>query len=162
MSTFGRIRKIQPNDASYQVPAGGLHYTGGPVVADVAFDPAGTGLTETELGAALKELVTQVATLTARVTEIEGPVNTVPPAITGTPELTEEQTCSTGTWVGMGDISYEYQWFRDGVAIAEADENTYTTVAADEDTDLTCQVTATDDDGSRSVITEAVTITDGT
>jgi hypothetical protein len=156
------VKEILDWHASFKAPQAGfrvegdVHLSGNLTFPSggIAFNPAGTSLTATDLVSALKELE-------ARVAGVEGPVNTALPEITGTPELDEEQTCSEGTWVGVADITYASQWFRDGVAIEDEDESTYTTVAADEDTELSCRVTAANAYGSNSVFAEAVTITAG-
>ncbi len=78
-----------------------------------------------------------------RVTE-EGaaPANTVPPAITGTAQVGQTLTASTGTWTGTPTITYTYQWRADGMPIAGADESTYVPVTADEGKVITVRVTA--------------------
>ncbi len=69
------------------------------------------------------------------------PVNSVLPAITGTVEVGETLTCSTGTWTGA--TSYAYQWLRDGVAITGATAATHTITVDDLLCVLSCRVTAT-------------------
>ena len=85
-----------------------------------------------------------------------GPTNTVAPEVTGTAERGEVLTCSTGTWTGTGTITYAYQWLRDGVEIAGATASTYTLVAADDNANIRCRVTATDDEGSRSAFSNTL------
>ena len=58
------------------------------------------------------------------------PVNTVPPAISGTQQAGNVLTTTDGTWTGTVD-SYSYQWLRDDVAIGGATSSTYTLVTAD-------------------------------
>ena len=70
------------------------------------------------------------------------PVNTVAPAITGTPATGQTLTCSTGTWRGTSP-SYTRQWRRDAAAIGGATAATYVVQGADDGTDITCTVTAT-------------------
>lgn len=77
-----------------------------------------------------------------------GPTNTVAPAISGTIEEGQELTCSQGTWIGTGTISYAYQWRRNNVGIPGETSSTYTIVSADAGALLSCSVTATDDEGS--------------
>lgn len=79
-----------------------------------------------------------------------GPKNTVRPEVTGTAEETETLTCSEGTWTGTGTITYAYQWLRDGQPITGETSATYDVVAADSGLLISCRVTATDDDGSKS------------
>ncbi len=69
------------------------------------------------------------------------PVNSVLPVITGTVEVGEVLTCSTGTWTGA--TSYAYQWLRDGVAITGATAATHTITVDDLLCVLSCRVTAT-------------------
>jgi hypothetical protein len=153
------VKEILDWHASFKAPQAGfriegdVHITGTVTfpTGGIEFDPAGTEIEATDLILALKELE-------ARVSGIEGPVNTELPAITGTAEPDEEQTCSEGTWAGVADITYEYQWFRDGVAIEDEEEDTYTTVTEDEGTEISCRVTATNAYGSNSVFAEAVEI----
>lgn len=77
------------------------------------------------------------------------PANTVLPAISGTAEEGQTLTCSSGTWVAaVTPITYAYQWQRDAVNISGATNSTYTVTSADLDTDLTCEVTATNSAGS--------------
>ena len=77
-----------------------------------------------------------------------GPVNTVAPSISGTAERGETLTSTTGTWTGTGTITYAYQWKRNGSNISGATTSTYVLVAADDNANITCLVTATDDAGS--------------
>lgn len=76
------------------------------------------------------------------------PVLTVAPAITGTANTGEDLTVDNGTFTGDATITYEYQWFRGGTAIAGATSSTYTIVSADEGFVLTARVTATNDAGT--------------
>lgn len=86
----------------------------------------------------------------------KGPVNTVAPEVTGTAERGEELSCSTGTWTGTGTITYAYQWYRSGALIIGATNSTYTLVGADDNAQMSCAVTATDDEGSRVAFSNAV------
>ncbi len=66
-------------------------------------------------------------------------------------------TCATGTWTGSG-ISFSFKWLRNGAEIGGATTSTYTLVAADNQTGIQCEVTATNaggaavGDSARSVI----------
>ena len=74
------------------------------------------------------------------------PVNTVAPAVTGTPSVPNVQTCSSGTWLNAP--TYAYQWMRKGGAIPGATAATYTLAAIDHGTQVFCHVTATNSKGS--------------
>jgi len=79
-----------------------------------------------------------------------GPVNSVAPVISGTAERGETLSSTTGTWSGVGTITYAYQWKRDGSNISGATSATYLLLEADDNAFITCLVTATDDEGSNS------------
>jgi hypothetical protein len=91
-------------------------------------------------------------------TAVPGPINTVAPVISGTPEVGQTLTSTTGTWTGTGTITYAYQWRRDGENIGGATASTYEVQLADEGTDITCRVTATDDLGSRGANSNALSV----
>lgn len=78
------------------------------------------------------------------------PQNSAAPEITGTPELGETLTVSDGEW-DLGDLTFGYQWLRDGEAIGGATEATYVVTEDDLGTELAAEVTASKDgheDGS--------------
>lgn len=69
------------------------------------------------------------------------PVNSVAPAITGTPTEGQTLTCSSGTW--SKSPSYAYQWLRAGVPIIGATASTRLLAADDVGSAMSCTVTAT-------------------
>lgn len=79
------------------------------------------------------------------------PENTVAPAITGSPVVGSQLSCSTGTWTGTAPITYAYQWAANGTPISGATAATYTTVQA-VDTVITCTVMASNSVGSDSEV----------
>jgi len=79
-----------------------------------------------------------------------GPKNTIAPVISGTAERGETLTSTTGTWTGTGTITYAYQWKRNGADISGATASTYVLVAADDNANMTCVVSATDTEGTKS------------
>ena len=85
------------------------------------------------------------------------PRNTTPPAITGTAAVGGALSCSTGTWSGDA-AQYAYTWNRNGMLIAGATAATYTVAPPDGGKQLTCTVTATDEIGSASATSAAVTV----
>ncbi len=81
------------------------------------------------------------------------PVNTAPPAITGTAAVGQTLTASNGTW-NNAPTSYAYQWLRCNgggnscVNVANGTQKTYTLVGADAGHTMRVRVTATNADGS--------------
>ncbi len=84
------------------------------------------------------------------------PVNTVLPAITGSPVEGQTLTASTGTWTGSPAPTFAIQWQRGGVAIAGATGATYVLTATDVGTTITVAVTATNASGSASATSAGV------
>jgi hypothetical protein len=81
------------------------------------------------------------------------PVNTVAPVISGTATIGQTLTSTTGTWTSdTGVIGYLYQWYRGATLISGATNNTYVLVLADVGFDITCQVAATDTDGTSAYV----------
>jgi hypothetical protein len=78
------------------------------------------------------------------------PEASVPPEVLGIEPATvgDSLTCSPGTWSGSPAPSFSYQWLRDGQSIAGATGSTYTIAKADQLHSLSCQVTATNSEGS--------------
>lgn len=72
---------------------------------------------------------------------VNGPVNSVLPAITGTKQVGQTLTCSTGTW--SKSPTFTYQWRRNGSAIAGATASTRVLAAGDLGALMSCTVTAT-------------------
>lgn len=83
------------------------------------------------------------------------PVNTVPPAITGTAQVGQTLTVSNGTWTSKSAITYARQWRAAGVNIGGATGTTYVPVAGDVGKAITCVVTANNANGGTSVVTAA-------
>jgi hypothetical protein len=80
------------------------------------------------------------AQISAALGTILVPVNTVAPVVSGTATVGSVLTSTTGTWL-YSATSYQYQWRRNGTVISNA-AVTYTTVAADSGTNISCAVFA--------------------
>ena len=86
------------------------------------------------------------------------PVNSVPPAISGTAQVGQSLTSSTGTWSGS-PTSYAYQWSRCNsggascVDLGGATSPSYLLVAADEGATLRVRVTAANASGPGVAVT---------
>ncbi len=82
--------------------------------------------------------------------EPAAPVNTVLPAITGTAQVGQTLTSTTGTWTGYPTPTYARQWKKGGVNIAGATAATYVPVIGDIGGIITVTVTATSTSGTAS------------
>jgi len=84
------------------------------------------------------------------------PVNSAAPTISGTPQVGQTLTASTGTWNSSTTPTYTYQWQRcdtagnNCAAITGATAQTYTVTSDDENKTLRVVVTATNSSGSGS------------
>jgi hypothetical protein len=84
------------------------------------------------------------------------PANSAPPAISGTAEVGQTLTASSGTWMGTQPIVYDYQWRRcDGAGdncadLAGATQSTYTLVPTDAGSTMRVRVSASNSAGSSS------------
>ncbi|RVI58530.1 hypothetical protein CN189_26150 [Sinorhizobium meliloti] len=79
---------------------------------------------------------------------IGAPENSVLPAISGTAQVGQTLTSTTGTW--SGSPTFARQWKAGGVAISGATAATYVPVVGDVGKVITVTVTATNDSGSVS------------
>ncbi len=86
------------------------------------------------------------------------PANTSPPQISGSAVVGNTLSCDPGTWSNSPDY-YTYRWRRNGAIVATG--QSYTVVAADVGAALTCQVLATNADGTGTASSAAVTPTAG-
>ena len=78
------------------------------------------------------------------------PANTAAPVMTGTPEVGQTLSCSSGSWSGNPAPSLAYEWLRDDAAIPGASSPTYVLQVGDARHELGCRVTATNPAGSIS------------
>jgi len=105
---------------------------------------------------ALGVLVALLAVGGAQAMQSAAPVNTVAPAISGTPTVAQTLTASDGTWSNT-PTSFAYQWLRcngggnNCANVANGTQKTYTLVGADATHTMRVRVTATNADGSNSV-----------
>lgn len=84
------------------------------------------------------------------------PVNTVAPALSGTPTVGQVLTVTNGTWTSpSGTPTYTRKWFRGATQLA-ATGTTYTLVAADVGFNITVQVEATNANGSSVATSNAI------
>jgi Carboxypeptidase regulatory-like domain len=78
------------------------------------------------------------------------PVNTVAPALTGTPAVGQTLSCATGSWTN-DPSGYSFVWLRDGTPIAGQTGSAYTVQSADRGHSISCQVTASNSGGEYTI-----------
>lgn len=78
------------------------------------------------------------------------PANTTAPAITGTAQVGQVLTASTGTWTGSPAPTYTYAWAVGGTTVAGQTASTYTPVAGDVGKTVVVTVTAHNSAGTAS------------
>ena len=81
------------------------------------------------------------------------PVNVVLPSLTGTGLVGSTITCDKGTWTGVPTPTYEYDFKADGVSVQLGISNEYVTAGPDINKVITCEVIATNSQGSASATT---------
>ena len=95
---------------------------------------------------------TLTSTFSFTANAIAPPLNTTPPAITGTAQAGQTLTSSTGTWSGTAPITYTYQWQAcTGSScsnIGGATSSSYTLAGSDVGKTVQVIVTATNTDGN--------------
>lgn len=84
------------------------------------------------------------------------PANTSQPQISGSAVVGQTLTCSPGTWTNS-PTNFTYRWRRNGTIVATG--QSYTLVAADAGTAITCEVVATNGSGSGTATSNPVTPT---
>lgn len=106
----------------------------------------------------IKAIIFYPATATAATLEAysthNAPVNTVPPEITGTAQVGQTISVSTGTWTGS-PTSYEYQWYRENPhpenIVVGATASSLLLTGAEEGFTMACTVHAINADGISGV-----------
>lgn len=88
-------------------------------------------------------------------TNATAPVNTVAPVVSGTAQVGQTLSSTTGTWTGTPTPTYTYQWQRNGSNIGGATGSSYALVPADDGKNIRCVVTATNAVGSVSANSNA-------
>jgi hypothetical protein len=117
-------------------------------ITDAAPSPFTDATDATQFGPAAYFYEEDKGTFVISITEFwQKPVNTVAPAITGTPTEGETLTVSDGTWTGAG-IAYTRQWKADGVAISGETASTLLLTGDEVGADITADVTATNPGGA--------------
>lgn len=98
------------------------------------------------------------------VVQTDRPTNTVAPSISGTPVVGNRLTANRGEWVGNTPITYAFKWLRCNTAGGEcaeipgATDNIYVVAGADVGRTLRARVTARNDAGSRSAVSNPTAV----
>lgn len=135
-----KVATVSPSTLIYTFT--GLRCSIGYTLGVAAYDKAGNHST--------RALVSQSTS------SCQGPINTSPPAVSGTATQGQTLTSSTGTWSGSTPMTYTYQWQRcdsSGAScapISGATAGTYTLQSGDVDSTIRSQVTASNSGGGSS------------
>jgi len=95
------------------------------------------------------------------------PANVTEPTITGTPSVGSRLSANRGTWVGEAPITYSFQWLRCSTAgdncseISGSTDNQYLVVDNDTGRTLRVRVTARNDVGTRSAVSNPTNVVGG-
>ncbi|HVC08064.1 MAG TPA: carboxypeptidase regulatory-like domain-containing protein [Solirubrobacterales bacterium] len=85
------------------------------------------------------------------------PASAGAPQLSGTPVPGNTLFCSSGLWINS-PTSYSYKWLRDGVPVAGQTSSTYGVQGTDVGQVMACQVTAINDRGSGTAISNALQV----
>lgn len=85
------------------------------------------------------------------------PINIVAPEVKGELFPGGQLDCSTGTWEN-NPYDFQYQWYRDGVAIFATDVPIYILTADDVDRNISCLVIAINEFGKTPQFSNSVYI----
>jgi hypothetical protein len=92
------------------------------------------------------------------------PTNTTEPTISGSPVVGNRLAANRGTWVGEQPITYSFRWLRCNTGgencseIGNATDNEYVVVANDVGRTLRVRVTARNDEGARSALSNPTAV----
>lgn len=123
-----------------------------PVSADVGFPLTITVTAQNTIGKGLPATSLATSPIVGLV-----PINTVLPSISGTVQVGQTLTASSGTWTNI-PTNFAYQWNRGGVAIVGATSSTYAPVAVDVGTLISVTIIASNSAGSSTPATSLATI----
>ncbi len=82
------------------------------------------------------------------------PEDVEPPTVTGVPQVGETLTCSPGLWRGKPSPTLTYQWLINDQEVPGATEPTFVTEADDLNANVSCEVIATNTEGSSEAWSE--------
>lgn len=133
--------------------AGATSATYTTVVAD-----AGTALTAGVLPIGAGGSGTEVISNPVNIATASAPLNTTPPVVSGSGQVTFAHTVNTGSWTNS-PVSYSYQVYLDGVVVSGETTNSFTPVSGDIGKVLSWRVGATNAGGETGyVMSNSVTL----
>jgi hypothetical protein len=88
----------------------------------------------------------------------ERPHDVIAPQVSGDPALGQTLTCVPGVWGGKPPPVLSYQWLRSGAAVAGATSSSYRISPADQGQLLSCNVVATNNEGSSEAESNGVAV----
>ena len=145
-----------PTSYSYQWNAGGTAISGATSSTYTLISgEVGNTITVTVTATNSSGSTSATSSAVGPVTASGAPVNTALPTISGTTQVGDILTASTGTWTNS-PTSYSYQWNEDGTAISGATSSSYTLVSGEVGDTITVTVTATNSSGSTPATSSAV------
>ncbi len=95
------------------------------------------------------------------------PANTAEPSISGSPAVGQQLTANRGSWSGEAPITYAFQWLRCSTAgdncseISGATDSTYVVASSDAGRTIRVRVTARNDNGARSALSNQTAVVAG-
>ncbi|RUW56364.1 hypothetical protein [Mesorhizobium sp. M8A.F.Ca.ET.021.01.1.1] len=166
----GKTLLFQNATLSTGMPTTNRLFFGGPYSGNAANGGSNRQFAVTAVGAGMDDaavigmyeaLHTYLTAVGAISSTDNSPSLTVAPAITGTLAVGSVATCSQGTWNDNGSAitGYTYVWRTNGVVVSGATASTYTLQTADRGKLVTCDVTATNGNGSTTAVTLPVQVT---
>ena len=87
-----------------------------------------------------------------------------PPSIIYNPQIVGETVipstliCTQGTWDGSPKPTFSYQWYADGVVVADATSNTFVTDESYHEVEVTCEITGSSSQGVVVFTTPGLTV----
>jgi hypothetical protein len=88
---------------------------------------------------------------------VNPPSNSIPPELSGTPEVGATLECTSGSWQNEPS-EYSYSWLRDSSVIPAETHDTYEVQAGDGGADVTCEVQAANKAGPKKALSNALAV----
>jgi hypothetical protein len=136
-----------PPTFTYQWHVNGLAIPG-ETASTYTIAPADRGLVLSCSVTASNRVGTASATSEGRRVPGIKPEDVEAPRASGTPAVGQQLRCQPGIWKAQPPPEFTYQWLRDGASIASATSGTYAVELADEGHVLSCEVAATNSEGT--------------